>query len=425
MFIFQQTYTAISIVVPVYLGENSIEELIRRLTLVLQGITDSYEFVLINDASTDGSWQVIEKLAQADPHVQAICLAENIGQHAAISVGLLHAKGRYVAIMDCDMQDVPEEFPKLWNKAMEGYDIVMARRTQRKDNRRGQVMSWLFHQILSLKRGVKTDPSISNYALYSHKVINQYRSNYRNKPETFFFGMNYLEGHSISCVDTVHGASARGYSSYTFTKQFALALTLLFLQRKAVDGIPFFKIRTSFFVHKGYGIALRRLSAEKAETVREWRNLPSVSRHMRYKGYITPEMQQKWFESINNEHNLYTIIEYEKEEIGLSNMKDIDYIHQTAEAGIFIFNENFLDSDISIRVSLCGLDYCFEILRMEVIKVNILRENIQAIRFNQALGYKLHSSTDETAQLYTLTRSDYYKQRQRLIDLLADYEEHE
>ena len=125
----------ISIVSPVYKGERMVVELVRRNVESVRSITSDYEIILVNDASPDNSWEEIVKQCAANPKVKGINLSRNFGQHYAITAGLHYAMGDWVVVMDCDLQDRPEEIPNLYRKAQEGYDIVYARRAIRKDNR--------------------------------------------------------------------------------------------------------------------------------------------------------------------------------------------------------------------------------------------------------------------------------------------------
>ncbi len=161
----------ISIVIPVYRAENIIPELLRRLELSLLNIAQNYELILVEDGSTDNSWQVIEAAAFVNKKIKAIKLSRNFGQHYAITAGLDHCNRDWIIVMDCDLQDRPEEIPKLLNKAMEGYDIVFARRINRVDSFYKKFYSKLFYKIYSWLTGIKQDGSIANFGVYSRKVI--------------------------------------------------------------------------------------------------------------------------------------------------------------------------------------------------------------------------------------------------------------
>jgi len=167
-----------------------------------------------------------------------------------------------------------------------------------------------------------------------------------------------------------------------------------------------------------YGITLRRLTSDKIELVRNWRNDPKISQYMFFKEYITPEMQLEWFSKINNDLNYYFIIEFNKQEIGLVNIKNIDKEKKCGEGGIFIFVDEYLNSDIPFRVAFCNLDFAFEELKLDYIYAQIIPENKRAVQFNKALGHEIKTSEDGNSVFATLTKDNYYKQRNRYIQIL-------
>jgi len=167
-----------------------------------------------------------------------------------------------------------------------------------------------------------------------------------------------------------------------------------------------------------YNVTLMRLTEDKIEMVRKWRNDPKIVQYMNYKEYITPEMQQKWFQRINNNNNYFFIIIYDKKEIGLINIRDIDYEKKEGEGGIFIYDDEYLDSDVPFRAALCLTDFCFEELCLKKIKAHILNNNKRAIEFNTFLGFKIAENQENVKnQLYTLIPDDYYIIRDKIIKL--------
>ena len=161
-----------------------------------------------------------------------------------------------------------------------------------------------------------------------------------------------------------------------------------------------------------YGVVLSRLSHDEIEMVRNWRNDPKVSRYMEFREYITPEMQEKWFQKIDNDTNYFFIIEYEGEKIGLINIKDIDYEKKTGEGGVFIYNEEYLNSDVSFRASLSSIDFFFETLNLERFIAHILSDNKRAIKYNLMLGFEKQPNQENVYnQLYHLERENYLKKR--------------
>ena len=163
-----------SIVSPVYKGEKMVHELVKRISETVNKITEDFEIILVNDYSPDKSWEAIEDACKKDSRVKGINLSRNFGQHYAITAGLSYAKGEWVVVMDCDLQDRPEEISNLYQKAMEGYDIVYAQRKIRQDKFLKRMSSKIFHNVYDYFSGLKTDESIANFGIYSSKVIKEF-----------------------------------------------------------------------------------------------------------------------------------------------------------------------------------------------------------------------------------------------------------
>lgn len=158
---------------------------------------------------------------------------------------------------------------------------------------------------------------------------------------------------------------------------------------------------------EGYGVKLHRLTADKIELVRNWRNDPKIQQYMVYREHITQEMQKAWFNRINNENNFYFIIEYQGKEIGLIDIKDVDYEKKTGEPGIFIYEDEYLDLDVGMRASLCLGDFVWNVLNLESQHIHVLKVNKRAVQMNLFYGYKLLPGQENMAvQKYTLTRDD-------------------
>ena len=215
----------ISIVSPVFRAEKMVHMLVERIVKSVATITDRYEIILVNDASPDASWQMIEHECAQNKQVKGVNLSRNFGQHYAITAGLSFAKGEWVVVMDCDLQDRPEEIPALYQKAQEGYDIVYARRVDRQDRWIKRVPSLLFNAVFDWLSGTNKDKSVANFGVYSQKVIAEY-----NKiPEyarSFGSLIRYL-GFKTTAIDVQHAARAEGKSSYTWSRMFKLAFDVI------------------------------------------------------------------------------------------------------------------------------------------------------------------------------------------------------
>jgi UDP-4-amino-4,6-dideoxy-N-acetyl-beta-L-altrosamine N-acetyltransferase len=154
-----------------------------------------------------------------------------------------------------------------------------------------------------------------------------------------------------------------------------------------------------------YGITLSRLREEDLEMVRQKRNSEEVNRYMEFREEITPEMQQKWFESINNFENFYYIISWQGRKIGLLNDKNMDWKAHTSESGLFLWEEEFKDTIVPVLASLCLLDVGFYYLDWNTSYIRVLRDNAKAIAYVNSLGYMLTDGQENVEnQLYYLTR---------------------
>ncbi len=211
----------ISVVSPIYGCKECLNELYERLVNSLEEICDDFEIIFVNDACPQDSWSCISKLCQKDTRVKGINFSRNFGQHYAITAGLDHAKGEWVVVMDCDLQDKPEEIIKLYNKALDGYDMVFARRVERQDSTFKRFGSLAFNRVLEYFTESKHDSSIGNFGIYSHHVvetINRYREQSRD-----FLLFAQMVGFKKAEIDIEHAARAYGKSSYNLKKLIRLA----------------------------------------------------------------------------------------------------------------------------------------------------------------------------------------------------------
>lgn len=211
----------ISVVSPVYRGEKMVHELVRRLKENMSGITEDFDIILVNDASPDFSWAEIQKECAVDTRVKGINLSRNFGQHRAITAGLNYAKGDWVVVMDCDLQDRPEEIPNLYNKAQEGYDIVQGERVERHDKFLKKMSSTVFNALFSYLSGIKKNKKIANFGIYKQPVIRAV-CNMPERDRGFGILVDYVGFKTIS-IPIEHGSRFEGSSSYTLTKLLKLA----------------------------------------------------------------------------------------------------------------------------------------------------------------------------------------------------------
>lgn len=211
----------ISVVVPVYRNEGSLPELYARLKAALEPLSPGFEIILVEDCGGDGSWDVIRSLAAADSRVLGLRFSRNFGQHYGISAGLDACRGAWAVVMDADLQDRPEEIPALYRKALEGFDVVVARRTGRKHNRTRRFSSFLFGKAFSYLAHMSYDARVGNFRIISRRVVLAYRR--MRETLRFFPALIEWMGFPSAAVDVVHDERAGGRSSYSFRKLLRLA----------------------------------------------------------------------------------------------------------------------------------------------------------------------------------------------------------
>lgn len=215
----------ISVVVPVYGAPESLIELCRRLRVSLEGIDEEFEVLLVNDASPDESWILIDEQARADKRYVGIHLSRNFGQHPAIAAGLRSSRGEWVVVMDCDLQDRPEEIPRLYEQAQQGFDQVVAARSDRKDSWLKRITSAGYLRTLSYLTDQRINPAVGNFGIYHRRVIDAINS----LPEQGrTFGLLALwVGYRRYELEVQHDARPSGRSSYSIKQ----------LVRQGISGI--------------------------------------------------------------------------------------------------------------------------------------------------------------------------------------------
>lgn len=235
----------LSVVVAVYRCADCLGALHERLVKALEGLVDSFEIVFVDDRSPDDAWDVLRRLSSEDSRVRALRLSRNFGQHAAITAGLAESKGRWIVVMDCDLQDPPEEIPRLYERAIQGHDIVFARRKRRRDGAFRRAAARVYFGLMNRFVGTDIQGEYGTFSVISRPVRDAYLS-IGDQGRHYLFILYWL-GFEQTAVDVPHASRHAGKSSYTFTK----------LIRHAVDGV-FFQttVLLRWIVYFGFIVAL-------------------------------------------------------------------------------------------------------------------------------------------------------------------------
>ena len=201
-----------SIVIPVFNEEENLLELYQRLTKVMSDLSANYEIIFIDDGSTDNSFHIIEELCHNDNHVRAIQLTRNFGQHPALMAGFDAARGEVIITLDADLQNPPEEIPKLVEKLNEGYEVVFGVSQQRKHSvfrRAGSLFTkWVLSKIIPADTtNISACKAVKSYVIDQFMLLSE-----KNK---FFSGLLCWLGYRVSTVELRHDKRRAGKTKYS------------------------------------------------------------------------------------------------------------------------------------------------------------------------------------------------------------------
>ncbi|WP_034890253.1 glycosyltransferase family 2 protein [Gillisia sp. Hel_I_29] len=221
----ENTVPKLSIVSPVYQSEATLELLVSEVERVMKSMQVSYEIILVDDRSKDNSWSILQSISKKNVEVTAVRLSRNFGQHPAIMAGLSITKGDWVVVLDCDLQDQPKEIVKLYEKAMEGYDVVLAKRVDRQDSFLKKTSSFIFSKSYKIFTDTHYDHEIANFGIYKKKVISSILeiSDYIK----FFPLFVKFVGFNVTSLEVDHANREEGKSSYSYSKLISLAFNTI------------------------------------------------------------------------------------------------------------------------------------------------------------------------------------------------------
>ena len=235
----------LSVVVPVFGCQDCLRDLHRRLRDSVEEVTSSYELIFVDDRSPDGAWTALRELSADDPRVKAFRLSRNFGQHAAITAGLAESSGRWTVVMDCDLQDPPEEIPRLYATAGEGgYDLVLSRRKRRHQPLVRRVAGHLYFRVRNVLVKGDMDVNMTNLSILSRKVVEAFLA-LRDKDRQYLLIVEWL-GFEHTVLDVEPADRHAGRSAYSFEA----------LVRVAIDGLFFDStVLLRWIVYAGFLIA--------------------------------------------------------------------------------------------------------------------------------------------------------------------------
>jgi len=214
-----------SIVVPVYRNAASLRELAERVAAAMAADWSEFELFLVDDGSPDDSWSVISELAAHDGRIKGIRLSRNFGQHPAIAAGFDLARGDTIVIMDADLQDRPEELPRLLAGLNNDVDIVYTIKQGADGSVTDKITSRIFHTVFSSVTRREVPYGIGTYRAFSSKVLNGLRA----YPEynVLFGPLMFYVGYSSTFIEVARDSRKHGATSYSFSRRLSLAFRSL------------------------------------------------------------------------------------------------------------------------------------------------------------------------------------------------------
>src|SRR5918999_894550 len=212
---------AVSLVVPVYNEEANVAEVYRQAVEALEALGRPYELIFVDDGSRDGTWALLERLHRDDPAVRAVRFKRNFGQHPAMHAGLARARGDIVVTMDGDLQNAPEDIPRLVQAVEAGNDVASGRRSPRKDPLGRSLPSHLVNGMLRRFTGVEISDFGCAFNAYRRTAVEPMLGSIGR--QKFTKALVLSGGASVSEVDVAH-AARRGRSRYSPLRLTRLAL---------------------------------------------------------------------------------------------------------------------------------------------------------------------------------------------------------
>jgi len=244
-----------SVISPVFEAEDSLSDLIIRLKEQLTPITENYEIILVDDGSSDRSWEIIEKYSRSEPRIKGICLSRNFGQHYALSAGLKYSKGEKVAVIDCDLQDDPKYIAELYKKSLEGHDIVLTRRVERAHpffkNIFAHIFKFIFNWLVrEPSQKAFYDPHVGSLSLLSRKAVDAFCK--MNDYQRHYLLLVRWLGFKTAFIEVEHYYREKGKSTYSLSKLVSHAIDGVISQS---DRLLYLSITTGFlFVLGAFGL---------------------------------------------------------------------------------------------------------------------------------------------------------------------------
>jgi glycosyltransferase involved in cell wall biosynthesis len=233
----------LSIVIPLYNEEENVEPLYDQLKAALEGVGRKYEIIIVDDGSTDGSFDVLKRLHRGEERLKVIRFRRNFGKAAALAAGFEAAEGEVVITMDGDLQDDPQEIPRFLQKLEEGFDLVSGWKKQRRDPFSKRWPSRVFNWTVSFLTGLRLHDLNCGFKAYRREVIQELQTRLYGGLHRYIPVLAYARGYRVGEITVAHRPRQRGHSKYgweRFLRGFLDLLTVILLTRYTTRPLHFF-----------------------------------------------------------------------------------------------------------------------------------------------------------------------------------------
>ncbi len=243
-------FPAISVIIPVFNEKLCLEELCERLFKVLKTTGKSYEALFVNDGSTDGSLELLLTLKKKYPHMKVVHFARNYGQHPAVTAGMAECKGKVIVTLDADLQNPPEEIPKLVAAVEKGYDIAAGWREHREDSLLRTIPSRIVNRLISRVTTVKLHDYGCMLRAYSRVLIERFLK--CEERATYITALMNILSRNVIEVPVRHDPRTRGKSKYQFFSLLNFVLNIMI----GFSDYPIRVVSYAGFLFSGVGLGL-------------------------------------------------------------------------------------------------------------------------------------------------------------------------
>lgn len=222
-----QSQTDFSIIIPVYNSEKTLEELVNRIESIFTDVSQSFEIILVDDCSADKSWDMLKKIHSHNSKTKIVRLIRNFGQHNAILAGLNICSGKFIIMLDDDLQHPPEEIPKLILKINEGYSVVYGKYPPQNSNLIENSLSRFYQKLIHRILDIPDTVFLSSFVIYRKEIVQNIISIKSTYPFLPAMTIKSTPVNKISNIEVIHHKRRIGTSNYGLIKYFKYSLNLI------------------------------------------------------------------------------------------------------------------------------------------------------------------------------------------------------